>query len=296
MRRLVLACALALSVLSSATPAFAESFQSGSLKVDVYGAAGKPALVFIPGLTCGPWEWSREIARYAPAYRIYALTLPGFDGQPGAKTPLVTTVEADFWNLLETRQIKNPTLIGHSLGGTLAISLAEQHPDRLRAVIAVDGLPIFPGMDFMSEAQRNTMAAQTAAMMAATPQAQFAESQKRTLPYLVTSPKDVDAIANAAAKTDPLVAAEWAKEDLLADFRPQLKNAAVPILEIAPFDPKLDPFGPAKFADAAAKQRYYESLFAGAPQAKVHVIQPSRHFIMYDQPAALDAALDAALR
>ena len=66
--------------------------------------------------------------------------------------------------------------------------------------------------------------------------------------------------------------------------------------KIAPFDPKLDPFGPAKFADAAAKQRYYESLFAGAPQAKVQVIQPSRHFIMYDQPAALDAALDAALR
>lgn len=296
MRRLVIACALALSVLCSAAPASAKSFQSGSLKVDVYGTAGKPALIFIPGLTCGPWEWSREIARYSPDYHVYALTLPGFDGAPGVNTPLFTTVEADFWNLLETRGIQKPALIGHSIGGTLAIALAEQHPDRLRSAIAVDGLPIFPGMDFMNAPQRSAMAAQTAAMIAATPQAQFAASQKRTLPYMVTSPKDVDAIANAAANTDPAVAAQWVKEDLLLDLRPGLKSAAVPILEIAPFDPQLDPFGPGKFADPAAKQRYYESLLAGAPQAKVKVIQPSRHFIMYDRPAELDAALDAALR
>lgn len=297
MKRLAFAGVLALSMLWFNAAAIAAtppplpkpdaSFMSRSIRVDVYGTAGKPALIFIPGLTCGPWEWAGEIVRLTPDYRIYALTLPGFDGVPAIQAPLFETVSANFWNLLQQQRIDRPAIVGHSLGGTLAILLAEQHPERLRKVIAVDGLPIFPGMQLMSVAQRTAMAKQFA---------QLPPSQKSALRYMVTSPADVDAIAVSTSKANARAAGQWVYEDLLLDLRPALKNATVPIVEVAPFDPSLDPYGPAKLAGPADKQQYYASLFAGAPSATVQVVAPSRHFIMYDNPRALDAALAEALR
>lgn len=305
MKRIAFSSVLALSTLWLNVPANAAtppplpkaqaSFTSGSLHVDVYGTAGKPAVIFIPGLTCGPWEWSGEIARFSPKYRIYALTLPGFDGTPAIHAPLFDTVSADVWTLLQQQRIEHPTVVGHSIGGTLAILLAEQHPDRLRMIVAVDGLPAFPGTESMSVDQRAVMSRQSADALQQMSQAQFAESQERSVKFMVTAPEDAGAIASLAARSDRSATAQWVQEDLLSDLRPQLKNVTIPIVEIAPFDPAFDPFGPARISSPDAKRQYYARLFTGAPSATVQIIAPARHFLMYDRPQALDSALDRLL-
>jgi pimeloyl-ACP methyl ester carboxylesterase len=302
MKRLIFASVLAVSTLWLATPAKAAvpplpapvaSFNAGSLHIDVYGAQNKPAMIFIPGLTCGPWEWAGEIRHFSSDYSVYALTLPGFDGQPAVTGDLFGKVSSDFWNLLSSHRIAKPIVIGHSLGGTLGFMLAQQHSDRLGALIAVDGMPIFPGMQLVDATQRSAMAQRMASMMGAmkTP-AQF-EAAERTysLPFMVSSPADVDAIAPLTARSDADATARWMQQDLTLDLRPNLSAIAIPVLELVPFDPKLDPNGPAKLASAAQKQAYYGSLLKGDPTAKVQVIEPSRHFIMYDQPDALHAAI-----
>lgn len=304
MNRFFSAGALALAFFALSSPAQASlppplpkaagSFDAGSIHVDVYGTAGKPALIFIPGLTCGPWEWAGEIAQFAPAYTIYALTLPGFDGRPAIKGPLVQTVSADFWTMLQTRSIQKPIIIGHSMGGTLGILLAEQHSGNLTAVIAVDGLPIFPGLEKLSAAQRAQSGARMSALVAsaATPQ-QFELMEKTySLPFLMTSPADIDAVAPLTAKSDPQAVGAWVVEDVTTDLRPQLAGITIPLLEIAPFDPMLDG---KTFATPDAKGKYYESLLTGDATAKVQVIEPSRHFIMYDQPQKLHAAIQGFL-
>lgn len=308
MKRFAFACALAASALWLAAPANAAqpaplpkpsaSFSSGSLHVDVYGTPGKPALIFIPGLTCGPWEWAGEIARFSPSFSIYALTLPGFDGQPGINAPLFQTVSADFWKLLQARGIHKPILIGHSLGGTLAILLAEQHSQLLRGAIAVDGLPVFPGTESMNAGQRDAMAEQMASSVAAASTPAAFENAEKTyvLPYMMTSKADVAAVAPLVARSDPKASAQWMREDLLLDLRPQLGSVAVPLLELAPFDPRLDPNSPARFTAPGQKQAYYASLLAADRSAGVQIVAPSRHFIMYDDPGALDEAIAAFLK
>ncbi len=274
-------------------PPASASFNQGSLHVSVYGSPSKPAMIFIPGLTCGPWQWSGEIAQFSPDYRIYALTLPGFDGQPAIAQPLFQTVSDDFWAMLQAQKIEKPIVIGHSLGGTLAFLLAEQHSDRLAAIVAVDGLPILPGMERMTPAQRQAGAQQTATMVASasTPAAFEAAEEKYTLPYLLTSKSDIASVAPLTARSDPKATAQWLEEDMTQDLRPQLGAVTVPVLEIMPFDPTLDPYGPGKFANAAQKQAYYVTLLKGDTTAHVQAIAPSRHFIMYDQPQALHAAI-----
>lgn len=304
MKRLIVSGVLAMSTLWFSAPAKAalppplpaasQSFSAGSMRVDVYGTAGKPAMIFIPGLTCGPWEWSREIALFSPDYRIYALTLPGFDGQPAVAAPLLQTVSDDFWTLLQTRGIEKPVVIGHSLGGTLAIALAEQHADRIGAIVSVDGLPVFPGMEHLTDAQRRSAGERFAAMLGAAStreQFQFAE-QTYALPALMTSPTDIAAVAPLVARSDPKASGAWAAADVAGDLRPALKNVTVPLLEIAPYE--ASPRSPIQ--SAQAMQAYYASLIAGAPHAQVQVIENSRHFVMYDQPERLDAALAAFVK
>lgn len=221
---------------------------------------------------------------------MYALTLPGFDGVKPVAGPLFARVSNDFWQLLQSQNVAHPVLIGHSLGGTLGIMLAEQHSERLGGVLAVDGMPIFPGMERQTPAQRAQAAMQIATMLAsASTPAQF-EMAERTysLPYMVTSAGDVNAIAPLAARSDAAASGAWMAEDMQLDLRPNLHDITVPLLEVAPYDPAVD----SRFAaSAAAKQASYAGLLAGDPSAKVQIIEHSRHFIMYDQPAALDAAI-----
>jgi len=282
----------ALATVPPPLPAASATFDVGSLHVQQFGS-GPTSLIFIPGLTCGPWEWSGEIARLAPRYTIYALTLPGFDGQPSVDAPLFPRVTADIWTLIEQKHIAKPIVIGHSLGGTTGFMLATQHPERLGGVIALDGLPIYPTNVFSTPDKIAAMADAAAAKMAAIPQAGFAAFEKTgSIPYLVTAPGDVDAIATLAGKSDPKAAAQWFKEDLELDLRPQLAKATVPILLLAPYDPALEG---AYLPTAAKKQAFYAGIVKNAPDASVVVIPNARHFAMYDQPKATSDAIDAFL-
>ncbi len=305
MKRFIAPVVLVAAVLALGMPARAavmpalpkpvSSFAAGNVKVDVYGTPGKRPLVFIPGLACGPWEWSGEIAAFAHEYTIYALTLPGFDGNAATTGDLFKTTTDDIWTMLQTRDVVKPVLIGHSLGGTLAIMLAEQHSDRLGGAIAVEGLPIFPGSERETAAQRAQGAQRMSTMIASasTPQQFEAAEKAYSLPYMIRSKSDIDAVAPLTAKSDPKAVAAWMGQDLMLDLRPQLHELTVPLLEIAPYDPTLER---STFPSAGAKIAYYRSLLAGAPAAQVQIVSDSRHFIMYDQPQALHAAIAAFLQ
>ncbi|MDH2909559.1 MAG: alpha/beta hydrolase [Candidatus Eremiobacteraeota bacterium] len=277
----------ALAIVPSPAPSPIATFDVGSLHVQKFGG-GPKTLIFIPGLTCGPWEWSGEIAHFSSQYTIYALTLPGFDGQAPISGALFKTTTADFWKLLARRHIVKPVVIGHSLGGTMGFMLATQHPHRLGGVIALDGLPILPGFNFMPIAQRQAIAAQTAAQLAKETHAQFAKYERTTVvPALVTSPADANVIATLVSKSDPAESGRWLAEDMTLDLRPQLHKAVVPILLIAPFDAAVD--GRFHMKTPAQKRAFYQTLVAGAPNLQIDTIDRSRHFAMYDRPHAVTA-------
>jgi len=293
--RALCAAALCFSTLFSASPASAatlpplpaadRSFDAGTLHVDVYGK-GAQTLIFIPGLSSGPWSWSEQIAHFSPSYTVFALTLPGFSGRPFAGSPdLFAAFSADFWAMLNAQNVSRPVVIGHSLGGTLAIALAEQHPDRLRAAIALDGLPVFPMLAQSTAAERASAAKQMAAGIAA-------ESHDQLLAYEVQYMKAigtvdstlVQTLAENCANSDPKAVAAWGAADLSIDLRPQLKDLKTPVLELMPYAK------PSPYSEDQTLA-FYHMLLAGAPNAKVEPIEGARHFAMVDQPAAVDSAI-----
>jgi pimeloyl-ACP methyl ester carboxylesterase len=272
-------------------PAATETFTIGSLHVQKYGS-GAQTLILIPGLGCGPWVWNGTIAHFAPNYTIYALTLPGFDGNPyTAKPSLFDAFANDFWALLASRTIDRPVLVGHSLGGTLGLYLAEQHADRLRAVAALDGMPVFPPFAAMSSAQRMVVANQAAAETDA-----LTPLQQRTsaIGYMKTVGVLDSALATQTgtleAKSDPHAFAQWLREDGGNDLRPNLAKITIPLLEISPYNAPDFSQPPMQFSEDQ-KLQFYRSLLSGAPKAQVVTISPARHFAMLDQPDKFYALL-----
>lgn len=272
-------------------PPPSSSFDIGILHVDRYGS-GAQALILIPGLGGGPWVWYGTIAHFQSTYTIYALTLPGFDGRPPTKqTPLFTAFSDSFWKLLADQHIVHPIVIGHSIGGTLAILLGEEHPNRLRAIVAVDGLPVFPMLASATAEERQAAAARAAAQLASESGAAWLDSQTKYMASIGTlDPSLVAATAQLQAKSDPNAEAAWVTEDLTTDLRPDLPKETAPLLEIMPYNPSPSTDGtPTYTRDQTVA--FYRSLLAGAPNAQVRAIVPSRHFVMLDQPDALYASI-----
>lgn len=291
---------LVLFVAGSADSALASEAangQVGTLKFERHGDHGRP-VILIPGLEGGPWVWKGTIAQLEKDHVVYAVTLAGFDGMPAParKTGLLDQADASLQQLIEQQKIDKPVLVGHSIGGTLALRFAGEHAALVSAVVAVDGLPILPGMERASAEQRQAMAERTRTQMAAMTPAQF---QAAALGYMqhigVIDPKLAEQYAPLNARSDAAASGEYMAEDMTADYRPGLKQANVPILEISPYyaaDFSKPPFQ----LSEAQKAAYYQGLLADAPHAKVESISPARHFVMLDQPAKFQQVLGDFLK
>jgi pimeloyl-ACP methyl ester carboxylesterase len=286
---------LATGALQAQPTATAESI--GTLQVQRHGDHGR-AVILIPGLQGGPWVWQQTIEHLQKNHVVYAVTLAGFDGVPAPADGgnLFDRADASLKQLIEQQKIDKPVLVGHSLGGTLALRFAGEHPELISGVLAVDGLPIFPGMERVSAEQRQAMAAQMQQQMGAVTAEQF---QAQALGYMqkigVIDPQLAARYAPMNARSDIKASAQYMAEDLAFDGRAALKNANVPIVEISPYNAP-DFSTPPMVMSEAQKTAYYQSLLGDAPNAKVVSISPSRHFVMLDQPVKFKQALDSFIK
>jgi pimeloyl-ACP methyl ester carboxylesterase len=267
------------------------------MKVERHGAHGHP-VILIPGLEGGPWVWQQTIDHLQKNHVVYAVTLAGFDGMPPPEDGgnLLDRADASLLQLIRQRKIDKPVLVGHSIGGTLALRFASEHAELISGIVAVDGLPIFPGMDRLGTEQRLAVAAQTRQGMAQVTPEQFKAQALGYMQHIgVVDPQLAARYAPMNARSDIKATAEYMAEDLASDLRPGLKHANVPILEISPYNAP-DFSQPPMQMSEAQKAAYYKGLLVDAPHVRVVSISPSRHFVMLDQPAKFQQALDGFLK
>ena len=89
--------------------------------------------------------------------------------------------------------------------------------------------------------------------------------------------------------SDHSVVARAMYDDLQTDLRPDLAAITTPITLLYP---DYAPVG----APADVIAQSYTAAFAAAPTVRTHQVEHSLHFIMFDQPAAFDQALDDFLK
>ena len=141
---LTLTLTLTLTLLSS-LPAHAAPAAPKSFAVEVSGKG--PPVILIPGLACNGSVWASTVARYRDRHEMHVLSLAGFGGQPAlgdGNEPLLPTVRAELAAYIREHKLQKPIVVGHSLGGFLALWLAASEPDLLGGIVVVDSLPYLP--------------------------------------------------------------------------------------------------------------------------------------------------------
>lgn len=273
----------------AAQPAPDESFEIKGMLVERHGS-GAPPLILIPGLSSGGWVWGQTVRDLAPGHAIYVVTLPGFDGRPAVEGDPFDAARTALAALIAERKLAQPVLVGHSLGATLALALAQDLPQQIGGVVAIDGLPVFPRTENATPEQRVAMAEASAARMGALAGPAFAAQQQQYMRStgMVDMGKADDA-ARLSSRSDPAAVAAYVGAVLKRDLRPGLAGIRAPVLALVPwYAPDavlLDNIG------SADKLAYYRELLSGTPRLQVESIDKARHFAMIDQPEAVSEAI-----
>jgi len=101
-----------------------------------YTSAGRgPAVVFIHGFCEEKSLWKDFLNYLQNDYHVIAPDLPGFGESPLTTTPVSMEYFADeIRNLLRDLSVKECVIIGHSLGGYVALAFAEKYPELLKGI------------------------------------------------------------------------------------------------------------------------------------------------------------------
>lgn len=261
---------------------------------------GGPDVILIPGLGTPRDVWDDTRSALKGSYRLHVVQIRGFGDAAGfnAEGPLLEPFIAELAKYIEAEILKNgkpaPAIIGHSLGGLSALMIASRHPKATGKVIIVDALP-FIGPIFGA-----------ATVDSIRPQAEAIAAAMRSAPAALETAADIDPGPNSQAgflaksiaartvvarwtrQSDKRVVARALYDDLVTDVRPELGKIAAPVIVLYAEDASVMPKGT---ADAL-----YATEYKSAPAAQLIRIDDSRHFIMLDQPAKFQAALQTALK
>jgi N-formylmaleamate deformylase len=260
--------AAAAFALGACTPAevAAQRFEPTRFSVEVYGTG--PDVILIPGLTAGRDVWSGAVAA-VPGYRYHLVQVAGFAGDPArgnAEGAVVAPLADEIGRYIQATGLKAPAVVGHSMGGTVAMMIGARQPDRVGKVMVVDMLP------------------QPAGLLG---------GSAVNLGPLANSLRDIVASPGGRRLFDSFVGGRGADSDVVAramhelantDLTPELGRIRAPMTVVYAADPR----------NQARVERSYANAYAGVP-ARLVRIDNSGHMIMYDQPARFHEALKAFL-
>src|SRR6056297_4177142 len=84
----------------------------------------KPTLVFLHYFSGAAESWRYVIELLEPSYQCVALDLPGFGRCPMVASPSIDVYSRWVLRQLESQEIHQAILIGHSMGGKVAMDIA----------------------------------------------------------------------------------------------------------------------------------------------------------------------------
>jgi pimeloyl-ACP methyl ester carboxylesterase len=257
-----------------------ERFQD--LSVEIIGE-GRPVLM-IPGLNSGADTW-RETCKALQAERIqcHLVQLPGFAGLPAAESAGESFLPAMRDRLLAYIDAKNikPAVVGHSLGGVLALQMSIGKPDALGPLVIVDSLPYMAAATNPAatpEAMR-PMADAMRAQMRASDDATYAQGAEAAIRNMTHDPARTEQLKAWGRQSDRRATTQAMYEMMVTDLRPQLGEVESPTLVLGAWA-AYEPFGATKESTA----NIFRTQFAGLEGVRVEMSEGGYHFLMWDDP------------
>lgn len=283
-----------LAVAAWASASFAAdpaAFKSERISVETRGSG--PDVILIPGLGSSPEVWEGTV-RAVEGYRYHLVQVAGFAGASAganADGPVIAPVAEEITRYIEEAELDAPALVGHSMGGTLAMTVATRHPDAVSKVMVVDMLP-FLGILFGPPGTTAETVEPVAAQMR-TRLANLAGQERRTaveaaIAAMVRDESQREQPVTHSLDSVPAVSGQAMYDLITTDLRPELKKLEKPLTVLWVRAPN---------APITEEQMgmIYRMSYANAPQVELKHIPDAYHFIMFDAPERFQSELRSFL-
>jgi pimeloyl-ACP methyl ester carboxylesterase len=261
-----------------------------SFQVKIAGH-GDP-MILIPGLASSGETWDSTVARYKDRYECHVLTLAGFAGVPKIPsngTPMLERVREDLAAYIRDKKLVKPVIVGHSLGGYVALDLASKYPDLPGKIIIVDAYPSLAAIfqpDITSE-QAKAQSAMTRQYMTSQPRTE--EAARSQIRAMVTKDADFERVMSWSRASDYSAVVDAMVELYAGDLRADIVAIHSPTLVLATW------IGFKDYTDRTKTEANLHREYAKLEGVDIRMSDTSRHFIMYDEPQWFFAQLDPFL-
>ena len=303
---LMLAAAPAAVLAQDATAAHGHhhaDFASDRIHVRVDGDMDGRDIILIPGLSSSPEIWQETVdhltAQDGAGWRVHRIHVQGFAGAPAqgnaqtgdAPGLVAAPVAEEIARYIRENDLPRPAVVGHSMGGTIGLMLAARHPDLVGRLMVVDMIPFMGAMFGAPGATAESVtpvADQIWAAQANTPREAYVAQATTAITGMINTEGRREEALEDMRESDQKVSAAAYRELVVTDLRPELSKITAPteVLYVKFNDPRMTP----ELTDAI-----YRMSYANLPGATLKRIDDSAHFIMFDQPQAFHAELDAFL-
>lgn len=229
--------------------------------------AGRP-VVFLHGAAANHLVWGAQLRELGQTHRAIALDLPGHgrSDPPGRDT--IEGYRDDLLGLLDALAIDRAVVVGHSMGGAIALALALAHPDRVA------------GLGLVGTGAR--LRVLPAILEGIQSPAGYARIAELVVDHSYAAGLDARLRERALAEfrsCPPAVAhADFSACDEF-DVMARLGEIRAPTLVVCGSEDRMTPV------------KYSEFLAAHIPRARLVVLEGASHSAMLEQPDALNEAL-----
>lgn len=224
--------------------------------------AGLPAVLFVHGWQADRSVWHEVIETLGADVRAIAVDLRGAGESRNASGPFtLERFAADLRELAESLQLGPVILVGHSMGGTVALRFALDAPELVRGLVLISPVPASGG----------GYSAKGEAYLRAT--AGDADAARKWLARTFAgTPADavLDRVCAAAGRADREASLESFESWAHADFAEATRSITVPVVVIAP--------------EHDVPEVYERKVAALIPNARYVVLPESGHYAILERP------------
>lgn len=243
------------------------------------GAPGsRPSLVFLHGIGGRAMGWQAQLERFAArGWHGLAWDMPGYGGSPPIEDLDFDQLADALDSLLASAKVERAVLIGHSLGGMVALQAWVRHPARIAGLVLAASSPAFGhgSGDFQTRFLADRLAPLEAGQT-------LADIAARLIPAMAGPAAQPEGLALAQACMGSITPAGYrAALHALVQFeqRAALSTITVPTLCVA---------GEHDRTAAPAVVRRMAEKIPGAAYAEMPGVG---HLMNFEQPEAFEAVL-----
>lgn len=236
-------------------------------------------VILVHGLNSSHEVWNGFCQRFPKGFALYRVKVKGFDGLELMGKPCMKAVRDDLMHLIQDHQLDRPVVVGHSLGGFLALWLTTKY-DNTGPLIILDALPFMGGAlnPFLTSATTTIFAQyMKSKVLSMAEKKEWKRWQLRLLSDMVTEKKDLKTVLNWSYKANKQMSAEAIEALFSTDLRRRLYRIKQRVLILATWQGYKN-YGYRQGDIARIFNRQYRDL----KNKELIISHTARHYMMLD--------------